>query len=110
MDVLALEAMSKLKHFNSQDKSNMLWSYAKMESSNSVLFKAVGDSIVGMNDLSEFWPQHFSNIVWSYATSSESHPKLFSKVSDHIGAMKDLGQFKPQALCVCVTILMFIDS
>ena len=76
MDVLALEAMTMLKHFNSQDLSNMLWSYAKMESSNSLLFTAVGDSIVGMNDLSEFWPQHFSNIVWAYTTAGESHPQL----------------------------------
>jgi hypothetical protein len=43
LDVLALEAMSKLKHFNSQNLSNMLWSYAKIKSLNSVLFKAAGD-------------------------------------------------------------------
>ena len=59
LDILALEAMSKLQHFNSQDLSNMLWSYAKVESSNSVLFKTAGDLIVGMNDLSEFEPQHW---------------------------------------------------
>jgi len=97
-DVLALEAMSKLNHFKPQGLSNMLWSYAKMESSNSLLFAAVGDSIMGMNDLSEFWPQHFSNIVWSYATVGESHPKLFSKFGDHIASLDDLGQFMPQAL------------
>jgi hypothetical protein len=96
MDILALEAMSKLQHFNSQDLSNMLLSYAKLESSNSLLFKAAGDKIVGMNDLSEFEPQHFSNILWSYATAGEAHPKLFSKFGDHIVARKDLGQFKPQ--------------
>ena len=98
LDILALEAMSKLKHFNSQDLSNMLWSYAKMESSNSVLFKAAGDLIVVMNDLSEFKPQELSNIVWSYATARESHPQLCRKFADHIVAMKDLGQFKPQVL------------
>jgi hypothetical protein len=110
-DVLALEAMSKLTHFNSQDLSNMLWSYAKMESSNSLLwsyakmessnsllFTAVGDSIVGMNDLSEFKPQELSNIIWAFATAGESHPKLFNKFGNHIVAMKDLGQFKPQHL------------
>jgi hypothetical protein len=96
MDTLALEAMSKLQHFNSHDLSNMLWSYAKLESSNSLLFKAAGDLIVGMNDLSEFWPQALSNIVWAYATAGEAHPQLFSKFGDHIVAMKDLGQFKPQ--------------
>jgi hypothetical protein len=73
MDILALEAMYKLHHFNSHDLSNMLWSYAKLDSSNSVLFKAAGDLIVGMNDLSEFWPQAISNIVWAYATACESH-------------------------------------
>jgi hypothetical protein len=98
LDVLALEAMSKLHHFNSQDLSNMLWSYAKLESSNSLLFTAVGDSIMGMNDLSEFWPQALSNIIWSYATAGEAHPRLYRKFADHIVAMKDLGQFLPQHL------------
>ena len=95
-DVLALEAMSKLNHFNSQDLSNMLLSYAKMKSSNSVLFKAAGDSIVGMNDVGEFWPQHFSNMLWAYATAGQSHPQLYRKLGDHIVAMKDLRHFKPQ--------------
>ena len=97
-DVLALEAMSKLKHFNSQNLSNMLWSYAKIKSSNSVLFKAVGDSIVGMNDVGEFKPQELSIIIWAYATAGESHPKLFSKLGDHIASLDDLGEFKPQEL------------
>jgi hypothetical protein len=98
LDVLALEAMSKLQYFNFQDLSNMLWSYAKLESSNSVLFKAAGDSIVGMNDLREFKPQELSNIAWAYAIVGESHTQLFSKFADHILAMKDLGLFKPQDL------------
>jgi hypothetical protein len=98
MDILALEAMPKLQHFNSHDLSNMLWSYAKLDSSNSVLFKAAGDSIVGINDLSEFWPQALSNIIWAYATAGESHPKLFSKLGDHIVAMDNLNRFDPQAL------------
>jgi hypothetical protein len=98
MDILALEAIPKLQHFNSQDLSNMLLSYAKMKSTNSVLFKTAGDTIVGMNDLGEFMPQALSNIIWAYATAGESHPKLFSKFADHIIAMKDLGQFKPQEL------------
>ena len=89
LDILALEAMSKLHHFNSQDLSNMLWSYAKLESSNLLLFKAAGDSIVGMNDLSEFWPQSLSNIIWAYATAGESHPQLYRIFGDHIVAMKD---------------------
>ena len=97
-DVVALEAMSKLQHFNSQDLSNMLWAYAKMGSSNIVLFKATGDLIVGMKDLSTFLPQHLSNIIWACATADESHQRLFLKLSNHIVAMKDLGQFKPQEL------------
>ena len=96
LDILALEAISKLNHFKPQGLSNMLWSYAKMESSNSLLFTAVGDSIVGMNDLSEFWPQELSNIIWSYATAGESHPQLYIKLGDHIVATRDLSSFKPQ--------------
>ena len=76
----------------------MLWLYAKLESSNLLLFKAAGDSIVDMNDLSEFKTQELSNIIWAYATAGESHPRLFSKFADHIVEMKDLGQFKPQEL------------
>jgi len=98
LDVVALEAISKLKHFNSQDLSNMLWSYAKMESSNSVLFKAAGDTIVDMNDVGEFKPQELSNIIWAYATAGESHPKLYRKFGDHIVGMNDLNRFDPQAL------------
>ena len=71
----------------------MLWSYAKLESSNSVLFKATANSFVGMNDLNEFKPQEVSNIMWSYATAGEAHPKLFSKLGDHIVAMKVLSGF-----------------
>jgi hypothetical protein len=98
MDAFADEAMSKFHHFNSQDLSNMLWSYAKLGTSNSVLFKAAGDLIVDMNDLSGFNSQDISNIVWSYATAGESHPKLFSKLGYHIVAMWDLSGFKPQGL------------
>jgi hypothetical protein len=98
LDILVLEAISKLHHFNSQNLSNMLWSYAKMKSPNLVLFKALGDLIVGMNDLSGFNSQDISNIVWSYTTAGEAHPQLYSKFSDHVIAMKDLGQFKPQHL------------
>jgi len=98
LDILALEAMPKLQQFKPQELSNMLWSYAKMKSTNSVLFKGVGDSIMGMNDVGEFKPQELSNIIWAYATAGESHPKLFSKLGDHIASLDDLGQFKPQAL------------
>jgi hypothetical protein len=95
LDVVALKAMSKLHHFNSQGLSNMLWSYGKLKSSNLVLFKAAGDSIEGMKDLSGFMPQALLNIVWSYATAGEAHPKLFSKFGDHI-IVTELQQFKPQ--------------
>ena len=97
LDILADEAISMLQCFIvSKDLSIILWSYAKIEASNSVLFKAAGDLIVGMEDLSEFCPQSLSNILWAYATADESHPQLFSKVGDHITAMKDLGAFLPQ--------------
>ena len=98
LDILALEAMPKLQQFKPQELSNMLWSYAKMKSTNSVLFKGVGDSIVGMNDVGEFLPQELSNIVWSYATAGESNPNLYRELGDHIVGMKDLGQFLPQHL------------
>jgi hypothetical protein len=67
-----------------------------------VLFKAAGDSIVGMNDLSEFWPQALSNIIWSYATMGQSHPLLFSKVGDHIVAMRNLSGFNSQDISIIV--------
>jgi tryptophan-rich sensory protein len=98
LDSLALEAISKLQNFNCQELSNMLWSYAKMKSTNSVLFKAAGDSIVGMDNVGEFKPQELSNIAWAYATAGESHPLLYKKFADHIVTMNDFRNFWPQAL------------
>ena len=58
-DVVAHEAVSKLRHFKSQDLSNMLWAYAKVgtSKSNSSLFKAAGDSIFAHDNLVALWPQ-----------------------------------------------------
>ncbi len=51
--------VSKLRHFKSQDLSNMLWAYAKVgtSKSNLSLFKAAGDSIVAHDNLVALWPQ-----------------------------------------------------
>ena len=97
-DVLALEAISKLRRFNSQNLSNMLWAYAKVGSSNSSLFKATEDSIVSLHDLVDFWPQALSNIAWAVATAGESHPQLFQKLAVHIVSLKDLSGFNSQDL------------
>ena len=72
------QAMSKLRHFNPQDLSNMLWAYAKVGASNPALFKASGDSIVALNNLRDFWPQALSNIVWAYATGRRRGPTTFA--------------------------------
>jgi hypothetical protein len=66
-DALAHEAIPKLRHFNSQDLSNMLWACAKggVSKSNSALFEAAADSIIALDDLVDFWPQALSNIAWA---------------------------------------------
>ena len=97
-DVLALEAISKLRRFNSQNLSNMLWAYAKVGSSNSSLFKATEDSIVSLHDLVDFWPQALSNIAWAVATAGESHPQLFQKLAVHIVSLKVLSGLNSQDL------------
>jgi hypothetical protein len=78
-DILAHEAISKLRHFNSQDMSNMLLDYAKegVSKSDSSLFEAVGDSILALDHLVDFWPQQLSNIILAHATAGEKHPRLF---------------------------------
>jgi hypothetical protein len=56
--VLAHEAIPKLRHFNSQDLSNMLGAYAKVGApkSNSSLFEAATYSIIALDDWVDFWP------------------------------------------------------
>jgi hypothetical protein len=63
--VLAHEAIPKLRHFNSQDLSNMLGAYAKVgaSKSNSSLFEAATYSIIALDDWVDFWPQALSNIA-----------------------------------------------
>jgi hypothetical protein len=97
-DVLAREAIFKLRRFSSQNLSNMLWAYAKVGASNSSLFEAAGITIVAMNDLVDFWPQALSNILWAYASAGEPHPRLFKRVADHILSLRDLNGFKPQEI------------
>jgi hypothetical protein len=62
-DVVALKAIYKLRHFNSQELSNMLWAYAKVGASNSALFVEAGDASVALDSLSDFKPQEMSIIV-----------------------------------------------
>jgi hypothetical protein len=56
-NVEAVEAIYNLRHFTSQNLSNMLWAYAHVGASNSALFNAAGDSVIALEDLSEFMPQ-----------------------------------------------------
>ena len=68
-DVLAHEAISQLRHFNSQDLTNMLWAHANVNvgvlRSNMSLFEAAGDSIFALDESVDFWPQALSNIAWA---------------------------------------------
>ncbi|KAL3775652.1 hypothetical protein ACHAW5_008122 [Stephanodiscus triporus] len=97
-DVLALKAIFKLQHFNSQDLSNMVWAYANVRASKSTLFKAAGDSVVTLENLKGFKPQEISNILWVYALAEESHPWLCKKFTDHIVALHDFRDYGSQAL------------
>lgn len=97
-DIVAKETIPKLGEFNPQDFSNLLWSYATTEETNSALFEEVGDAIVALAGLDEFESQGLSNTLWSYATLGQSHPSLFKKVAVHMDALNNLESFYPQAL------------
>ncbi|KAL3822824.1 hypothetical protein ACHAXA_011461 [Cyclostephanos tholiformis] len=84
LDVLAYAAIAKLRKFNSQDLSNMLWAYSNVKLRNHILFRAAGDVIVARDNLRAFRPQEISSILWSYASLGESHPALFDMVEGHI--------------------------
>ena len=62
-DFAAVKVIYKLRHFNSQDLSNMLWAYAKVGASNLALFKAAGDSIVALDSFSGLKPQDIQHCL-----------------------------------------------
>ncbi|EJK78006.1 hypothetical protein THAOC_00119 [Thalassiosira oceanica] len=91
------EAAGKILHtFKSQDLSNMLWAFVKVDAKNSRLFQDTGGVISGM-DLDSFQPQHLANILWSFAKSGKANPELFQALGNHIVARR-LNDFQPQAL------------
>ena len=77
---IAKKSIQKLKQFNSQDVSNMVWSFAKAGVSHPRLFQQVGH----LDNLRGFTSQGLSNTVWAYARTSISHPTLFERVASEV--------------------------
>jgi hypothetical protein len=83
-----------LHGFNSQNLSNIKWSFATARESNPLLFKRVADHILSLRDLNGFNSQDLSNIAWAYATAGESHPLLFQRLREV--AIQRCGEFSSQ--------------
>ncbi|KAL3787222.1 hypothetical protein HJC23_004263 [Cyclotella cryptica] len=95
---IAMESLDRLHQFNAQDLSNMVWAFAALDVSDPILFRSVGDVVVGLPDLDAFKPQELSSILWAFATANQSHPALFEKVGNTIAALDDWRAFNPQEL------------
>jgi hypothetical protein len=63
-----------------------------------VLFKQIGDYIVGFGGFKPFIPQDLAIIVWAYAKVGEHHPDLFKTIGHSIASVNNLGIFDTQAL------------
>ncbi len=92
-DVVAVQANSKLRHFNSQDISNILWAYANVGASNSKFFKAAGDSIIDLDNLSDVWPQALSNNPLGLCNCGRVTPTTFLELCRSYCFMRQLEQF-----------------
>lgn len=95
---IAVESIHRIHRFNAQDLSNLMWAYATIKVSHPILFRSVGDVVVGLPDLDAFKPQEISILVWAFATANQSHPTLFEKIGDAVAALDHLSAYNPQEL------------
>ncbi|KAL7536607.1 hypothetical protein ACHAXR_007281 [Thalassiosira sp. AJA248-18] len=106
-DHIAEKSIPRLRQFEPQEISNLVWSYEKVGESNPRLFEEVANAICALDDnisspmrrsdqssslspsrglvnLGKFQPQHLSNVLLAFAKAttdgSSSHPLLFKKV------------------------------
>lgn len=98
-DVLAFEALPKLKDFNSHDLANVLWAFGSAGARNARLFEGAAERIVALDSLDGFDPQALSNILWSFATARVPHDELYDKAGRYVAEAGRLGRFLPQNLC-----------
>ena len=98
-DNIAHAAIHQMHKFETQGISNTLWSFAKLNKGQSLLFQCMGDYMTdSLESLREFKPQELSNILWAYATLHEYHGGFFEKAVDAILELDYLHRCKPQEL------------
>lgn len=111
LEIVADECLHQLNHFNMQELSNLVWSYAKLNHSHPELFGAVASRILELNPKADttFNPQVISNILWSFATLDEANEDLFRYISNHIVSTNSLQAYKPQHLATIVRACVRAD-
>mmetsp|Transcript_41437 Transcript_41437/g.96334 ORF Transcript_41437/g.96334 Transcript_41437/m.96334 type:complete len:787 (+) Transcript_41437:2478-4838(+) len=89
LQAIAIPAQGQVKNFKPFELSTILWSYAKMSTSNPdacscarPLFEAAAACVPGL--LEEFTLRCLVTIVWSYATFRHKEEALFQSVGDHL--------------------------
>ena len=89
-------ALLKIEEFDSQELSNLLWSYATLGFHHWKLFHGAADSIMN-RDLGEFDSRELGNVVWSFGKADIIHPGLFKSLGDAF-VKGDLQMIDPQIL------------
>lgn len=78
-DSIAFYSMRRMRDFNPQGLSTLVWAYATVQVSHPSLFGRVAEN--ALHILHRFNPQNLSNMVWSFAKLNHSHFRLFSRIA-----------------------------
>merc|ERR1740124_462367 len=95
LDVIAKEAVNRLREFKPQNLANTVWAYATAGHTVPALFDAIAKEAV--NRLHEFTPQNLSNTVWAFATVGHAAPVLLDAIAKE-ATRRGLHEFTPQNL------------
>ena len=68
-DHIAKQSVGRVREFEPQGYSNVVWAYARVQKPHPALFAAMGDQVVEFKHLGEFKPQALKDVVWAYATA-----------------------------------------
>eukprot|EP00434_Breviolum_minutum_P005198 symbB.v1.2.004583.t1/scaffold261.1/size248783/11 len=94
LDVIAVEAIQRITHFNVQGMANTAWALAKVSYQNMPFFHCIAAN--AMATMSSWDPQAIANLSWAYATISFLHDPLMVAVSQR--AVMVITEFTPQNL------------
>lgn len=88
MAVLALNIAKKIEAFNSQDISNSMWAFAKLEWYSIQVASAVADE-VGKRTAQHFSSQSLVNILWAFAHLRVTNDKLCQRITTALFELPD---------------------